>query len=132
MKGVVTIVAVCFLSVHFVLLYAHTPSRARIELHEREYDGGCISQAADTILQHKFVFSNAGVDTLAIIDVVTGCGCVKASCGNMLLPPGASDTIVVDYNPAGQRLGRFRKSVTIFCNDPRSYVRVFIQGENIE
>ena len=113
-------------------LCAYTPSTAYIELQEREVDLGCISLTVDTLRQHKFAFSNIGTDTLVIIDVVTGCGCVQGVCDNMVIAPGESDTVTVRYNSSRQRLGRFRKSITVFSNDPRSYIRLFVQGEVVE
>lgn len=99
-----------------------------IEFEHTQYDYGVVSLANDTLQTHPFVFTNVGGDTLVIINIATGCGCVQAASSRTIIEPGGCDTIVVKYNPEGQRIGRFRKSITIFCNDPRSFVRLFVTG----
>ena len=43
--------------------------------------------------------------------------------------PGDTGFVSVGYRGQGQPFGYFRKSVTVYTNDPRSYVRIFIRGE---
>lgn len=122
-----------------VMLFSHTAvcqttsgnqtARARIVFEESEHDFGRISAANDTLNTHTFTFLNQGKKDLFILHAVSGCGCTKPVYTKTPVKPGEKGTLTVAYRPYGQRHGFFRKSVTVYTNEPRSYVRVFIRGE---
>ena len=109
---------------------AKTP---HIVFDEREHDFGRFSPTgSDTLKTHTFTFRNTGGSDLVILHAVSGCGCTKPEYTKKPVKPGEKGTIKVSYRGEGQLPGFFRKSVTVYSNDPRSYVRIFIKGELVE
>lgn len=106
--------------------------KAHIVFEEREYDFGKVSRSRDTLMQHTFVFRNDGEKDLVVMHAMSGCGCTTPTFTKEPLKPKQEGQITVSYRGKTQQLGYFRKSVTVFSNDPRSYVRIFIKGELIK
>lgn len=104
----------------------------RIEFECREFDLGDVSQSTDSIKSHNFVFTNSGTSDLVILNVATGCGCTKATYTKEAIASQSKGNVKVEYNASQQRKGPFRKSITVFSNDPRRYVRIFIIGTVID
>ena len=105
----------------------------QIEFEHREHDFGRFSPTgSDTLKTHTFTFRNTGGSDLVILHAVSGCGCTKPEYTKKPVKPGETGTIKVSYRGEGQLPGFFRKSVTVYSNDPRSYVRIFIKGELVE
>lgn len=98
----------------------------------REISLGEVSLSSDSIKSHEFVFTNIGYSDLVIVNVATGCGCTKATYSKGAIPAGKTGVVNVTYNASRQRKGPFRKSITIFSNDPRRYVRIFVTGTVVE
>ena len=102
----------------------------RIEFAEREHNFGKFSPVdADTLKMHTFIFRNTGDKPLVVLRAVSSCGCTQPTHTMEPVMPGDSGIVTVGYRGIGQNPGYFRKSVTIYSNDPRSYVRIFISGE---
>lgn len=102
----------------------------RIEFAEREYNFGKFSPVgADSLKQHTFTFTNTGQKPLVVLRAVSSCGCTRPMYPLEPIMPGGTGTITVGYHGEGQPVGHFRKSVTVYTNAPRSYVRIFIRGE---
>lgn len=106
--------------------------KAYIVFEEREYDFGKVSRSKDTLMQHTFVFRNDGDKDLVVMHAMSGCGCTTPAFTKEPLKPKQKGQITVSYRGKTQQLGYFRKSVTVFSNDPRSYVRIFIKGELVK
>lgn len=107
-----------------------TPKLPKIEFAEQEYDFGSFQPVGnDTLKSHSFRFYNTGQAPLVIQHVATGCGCTRPQYTKTPIPPGESGIVTVNYKGYGQRAGKFRKSVTVYSNDPRSYTRIFVRGE---
>ena len=106
--------------------------KAYIVFEEREYDFGKVSRSRDTLMQHTFVFRNDGDKDLVVMHATSGCGCTTPAFTKEPLKPKQKGQITVSYRGKTQQLGYFRKSVTVFSNDPRSYVRIFIKGELVK
>ena len=123
------------------MLFSHTAvcqttsdnqtARARIAFEESEHDFGTFSAEKDSLQTHVFTFKNTGDKDLIILHAASGCGCTRPIYTKTPVKPGATGTITVTYNGKGQIPGYFRKSVTVYSNDPRSYVRIFIRGKLI-
>ena len=108
----------------------HTPQNPKIEFKEQEYDFGSFEPVGnDTLKSHSFRFYNTGQQPLVILHVATGCGCTRPQYPKTPIEPGDSGRVTVNYKGYGQSVGPFRKSVTVYSNDPRSYTRIFIRGE---
>lgn len=102
----------------------------RIEFIEREHDfGRFCATGTDTLKLHTFTFVNKGEKPLVVLRAVSSCGCTQPTHTMEPVMPGDSGKVTVGYRGEGQRTGYFRKSVTVYTNDPRSYVRIFIKGE---
>ncbi len=104
----------------------------RIEFDCREFDLGEVSQSTDSIKSCDFEFVNSGASDLVIINVATGCGCTRASYAKVPIAPQSKGRVKVTYNASRQRKGPFRKSITVFSNDPRKYIRFFIFGTVVD
>ena len=106
-----------------------TTQNPRITFYEQEYDFGSFEPVGnDTLKTHSFRFYNTGQQPLVILHVATGCGCTRPQYPKTPILPGDSGTVTVNYKGYGQPVGRFRKSVTVYSNDPRSYTRIFVSG----
>ncbi|MBE6303114.1 MAG: DUF1573 domain-containing protein [Bacteroidales bacterium] len=102
----------------------------RIEFVEREYDFGRFEPVEDdTLKMHTFCFKNTGQKPLVVLRAVSSCGCTRPTHTVTPIMPGDTGFVSVGYRGQGQPFGYFRKSVTVYTNDPRSYVRIFIRGE---
>ena len=75
------------------------------------------------------VFGDNVVAFPVVLRVVSSCGCTQPTHTMTPVMPGDTGVVTVGYRGEGQRLGFFRKSVTVYSNDPRSYVRIFVRGE---
>ena len=106
-----------------------TTHNPKIEFTEQEYDFGSFEPVGnDTLQSHSFRFLNIGQQPLVIIHVASGCGCTRPQYTKTPIQPGDTGIVTVNYKGYGQPIGNFRKSVTVYSNDPRSYTRIFIRG----
>ena len=110
-------------------LQNNTIQTPKIEFTEREYDFGSFEPVgSDTLKSHTFHFLNTGKQPLVIIHVASGCGCTRPQYTKTPIQPGDTGIVTVNYKGYGQPIGKFRKSITVYSNDPRSYTRIFIHG----
>lgn len=110
-------------------LQNNTIQTPKIEFTEREYDFGSFEPVGnDTLKSHSFHFLNTGKRPLVIIHVASGCGCTRPQYTKTPIQPGDTGIVTVNYKGYGQPIGKFRKSITVYSNDPRSYTRIFIRG----
>lgn len=110
-------------------LQNNTIQTPKIEFTEREYDFGSFEPVGnDTLKSHTFHFLNTGKQPLVIIHVASGCGCTRPQYTKTTIQPGDTGIVTVNYKGYGQPIGKFRKSITVYSNDPRSYTRIFIRG----
>jgi hypothetical protein len=94
-------------------------------LKEAEFDFGKIPQGKP--VTHVFEITNAGKDSLKIINVQASCGCTTPEWdNNKAIAPGKSTNITVGYNAAAE--GPFTKPVTITYNGTATK-QLFIKGE---
>lgn len=106
-----------------------TTQTPKIEFTEQEYDFGSFEPVGnDTLKSHSFRFLNIGQQPLVILYVASGCGCTQPQYTKTPIQPGDTGIVTVNYKGYGQPIGKFRKSVTVYSNDPRSYTRIFIRG----
>ena len=130
----------CFIFIVFMAMFCRVyaldldsaGSSPKIEFDSREFDLGEVSQSTDSIKSCDFEFVNSGTSDLVIINVATGCGCTRASYAKEPIAPQSKGSVKVTYNASRKRKGPFRKSITVFSNDPRRYVRFFIFGTVVD
>lgn len=104
----------------------------RMDMQEREYNFGKLNVIADSVFTHVFEFSNTGEKDLFVLHAIGGCGCTHPSFSKEPVKPGATGRVTVTFKATGMKPGFFRKSVTVFSNDPRSYLRLYVCGEILE
>lgn len=110
------------LLITFVLL-----SGPRIQVDETVHDFGVVREGQPAV--HVFLIRNTGDQDLEIRNVRTSCGCTAALLSDRVVPPGGEARLKVTYRTRG-RPGPFRKTVTLFTNDPKvSTVQLLIRGE---
>ena len=106
--------------------------QAKIVFEKLEHEYDTISLSKETRRSHRFFFTNKGEKNLYILHVATGCGCTTPKYSKEAIQPGKKGYIDIEFNANGRSSGRYRKSITIYSNDPRSYVRLFVKGVIIE
>lgn len=87
----------------------------KIKVAEPVFDFGKAS--VGEVVQHTFVFTNVGDQTLEIREVRPTCGCTASGEWSRRVEPGQTGTIPIQLNTAGFG-GPIMKPVTITCNDP--------------
>ncbi len=102
--------------------------RPDFEFKEQTHDFGKITKKQS----HTFVVTNTGDAPLVLVHIATGCGCTTTEYSKDPIPPGKSGRVVVSYDPATQRPGAFRKSITVYTNSPKKYTRLFVKGEVVK
>ena len=70
-------------------------------------------------IEHIYVFTNSGSETLKVINAKAGCGCTVASYTKDDIKPGDSGDVKVTLNTSN-RLGNQQKSVTIETNSKKN------------
>jgi hypothetical protein len=98
-------------------LPALTPpaSPPRIAFEELVHDFGEIRP--NQVVNHSFIFTNTGGETLVISEVRPGCGCTTAGAWDKEVAPGKTGAIPLQFNSSGFS-GPVAKGATVTCNDP--------------
>ena len=73
---------------------------------------------ANGVVAREMFVRNVGDKPLEVSRVKACCG-AKATLAEMMIPPGTSSVLRVEVNP-GASPGPFRKSVTVYSNDPKN------------
>ena len=98
---------------------AHAPDP--LQLKETAFNFGTIPQGRP--VYHFFEVTNTGKDPLKIDNIQTSCGCTTPEWSREPIAPGATTTVKVGYNAAGE--GNFDKSITILYNQTQAkHVRI--------
>ena len=89
----------------------------KIQVDQTLHDFGEVQEGQAAV--HIFHIRNVGDKDLEIRNVRTSCGCTAALLSDRVIPPGGETQLKVTYRTRG-RPGPFRKSVTLFTNDPEA------------
>jgi hypothetical protein len=89
----------------------------RLVVEKTTYDLGDMTMGE--VKKIKVRITNAGGDTLRILQVVPSCGCTTAKMPKSSLAGGESDVMELNFNSQGFK-GKTTKHVTIVTNDPKS------------
>ena len=135
MKRIFTLlVLLSCLSVSLTAQVTANPATAEAEatsamtFEQTEIDYGTIEQNADPY--RTFTFTNTGTEPLIITNAVGSCGCTVPSYSKAPVAPGATGEVKVRY--ATDRLGKFRKRVTLSTNVSDEPIVLTIMGEVLE
>jgi len=87
---------------------------AKLAVQNPVFSFGDIKQ--NVFVEHDFIISNTGDDSLVIMDVRASCGCTAAQPDKNILKPGELAKINVKFNTIG-RVGKQQKYVYVTSND---------------
>jgi len=101
--------------------YAQQATPEVLQMKETAFNFGTIPQGRP--VYHFFEVTNTGKDPLKIDNIQTSCGCTTPEWSREPIAPGATTTVKVGYNAAGE--GNFDKSITILYNQTQAkHVRI--------
>jgi len=119
----------CYISAYSAVFDNPQPD---IRFEETTFNFGEISRSHKTKRTHAFVFENVGDADLQVLHVASGCGCTVPKYSKSAVKPGKKGKIEVTFDAKGRQLGNFTKSVTVYFNSVKSYVRIFVKGKVVE
>ncbi len=100
-------------------------AQAKAAFDKTTYDFGTILWK--TPAKATFIVTNNGDKPLVISNVTTSCGCAVADWTKQPIAPGKSGTVTSTFD--AKALGRFQKSIGIYCNAADRPIYVAIRGE---
>lgn len=101
-------------------------SGPRIAFAAPDYNFGTVDSG--TLVNHDYVFTNTGDQTLEVTGVNPSCGCTTAGNWDKRVAPGLTGKIPIEFNSAGYG-GAVHKVVFVTCNDPaQTNVILNLQG----
>ena len=109
-----------------VALFSFTANaQAKIKFKAETIDYGQIAKGSDGV--QVFEFTNIGNAELIIQDVKSSCGCTVPEKPKDPIAPGANGVIKVKYDT--QRVGKIRKTITVYSNATEPIKALKIKGE---
>jgi len=90
---------------------------AKVQVDALEYNFGSAEQY--TTVEHSYVLTNTGTETLKIHQVKSSCGCTAAKPEKNELAPGEATEVKVTFN-IGSRRGSQTKTVRVYTNSAES------------
>lgn len=109
-----------------VLCACTTALHAQLVFTPSERDFGTINES-DGRVTHSFTGENRGAKPVAILDVVTTCGCTVPEFSKQPILPGGKSTIKVTFDPAN-RPGTFAKDLTVYSTERKKIATLTIRG----
>lgn len=100
-------------------------TQAKIEFKTETIDYGQIEKGSDGV--RVFEFTNIGNADLIIQDVKSSCGCTVPEKPKDPVAPGKTGVIKVKYDT--QRVGKIRKTITVYSNATEAIKAIKIKGE---
>jgi hypothetical protein len=100
-------------------------AQAKIEFKTGTIDYGQIAKGSDGV--RVFEFTNIGNADLIIQDVKSSCGCTVPEKPKDPVAPGKTGVIKVKYDT--QRVGKIRKTITVYSNATEPIKALKIKGE---
>lgn len=118
MKKIILVAAIALIS------FA-TNAQAKIQFKTDTIDYGEIEKGSDGL--RVFEFTNTGNEPLIVSDVKSSCGCTVPEKPKGPIAAGASGVIKVKYDT--KRVGKIRKTVTVYSNATEPIKALKIKGE---
>jgi uncharacterized protein YdeI (BOF family) len=100
-------------------------AQAKIKFKTETIDYGQIEKGSDGV--RVFEFTNVGNADLIIQDVKSSCGCTVPEKPKDPVAPGKTGVIKVKYDT--QRVGKIRKTITVYSNATEAIKALKIKGE---
>lgn len=101
-------------------------AKAQVTWNETTHDFGAFDEESGRVT-FDFVYTNTGDEPVSIVSGRSSCGCTAPKFSTAAVPPGASGTVSVTYDPTG-RPGRFSKYVAIVFSDESLHIKLYIKG----
>ena len=102
--------------------------QAQMTFEYTDHDFGTMEQGSD--VSCEFIYKNTGKVPLIINNVRKSCGCTTPEWSKEPLGKRKKGTIGVKYD--SNRMGHFRKTITVYSNAENSPVVISIQGSIIK
>ena len=93
-----------------------------VKVDRNEYDFGSMREGEKRKI--SFAVRNEGRSPLIIRKIETTCGCTVATSEKRVINPDQSTVLEVGFRAWGKS-GKQRKTITMYCNDPRQPVVTF-------
>jgi hypothetical protein len=100
-------------------------AQAQITFDKKVHDFGAVLWKNPVTA--TFTITNSGDKPLVISNVTTSCGCTVANWTKTPIAPGASGVVSSTFD--SKALGRFQKSIGIYCNASERPIYLAIRGE---
>ncbi len=100
-------------------------ANSEIDFESTTFDFGTIAYGSDGVCTFKF--TNTSKEPLIVNVVRTTCGCTNPDWPKDPIEKGGTGEIKVTYNT--EIPGKFKKTITVFCNSANSPVKLAIMGE---
>lgn len=116
-------------SIFLIIFLLHTfaaAAQSQLIFSPSEWDFGAINEL-DGRVTHSFTGENRGDKPIAILDIVTTCGCTVPEFSKRPILPGGKATIKVTFDPAN-RPGTFAKDLTVYATDKKKIATLAIRG----
>ncbi len=109
--------------------YLATLPKTTISFTDTKFNFGKITEGQK--VRHAYYFKNAGSNPLIISDAIASCGCTVPSYPKNPVPPGATDSVLVEFNSEG-KVGHQRKNVLVKSNATMDAVSIGFEVEVME
>lgn len=111
------------LGLSVAVVYVH--AQPKVEFDKLVHDCGAVLWKNPTTAVFKV--TNTGNKPLVISNVTTSCGCTDAEWTQSPIAPGASGTVSATFD--AMALGRFQKSVGVYCNADYRPIYLTLRGQ---
>ena len=99
--------------------------KTKIQMRQTHIDFGEIKLEKAVVKQ--FEITNIGSAPLVIYDVTTSCGCTKVKYDKRPIKSKGKIKFSVTYD--GDKVGLFKKTITVYCNIVDTYIKLTIYGD---
>ena len=100
---------------------------AHLAFVKGHHNFGHVSRSSG-VLKHDFVFRNDGTKPLVVLDVATGCPCMRIEYSRRPVAAGAYDTIRIYFNVRKVDRGVFNRVAHVRSNSIDGSKRLIVQG----
>jgi hypothetical protein len=94
----------------------------KIECKEKTIDVGIIRR--DSVIITNFQLSNAGTESIRIIEFSVSCGCTSAHIADSLIMPGKSTIFTMKIDTKGKHPGPLQTDAVLITNGQHKYCKL--------
>jgi len=115
-----------------IILSACKPSQPQISIEMINFDFGDVVNG--TIMSKEILMKNDGEAPLIVESVSTSCSCTTASLESMVIEPGSSATLIIEFDSGAhgpELTGELIRQIFIVSNDPNLPEAEIVFSSNI-